>query len=210
MPLISDSNVSIASVPLAEQVSTPATPPSGKRRIYAKADGIYMVDSAGVATGPFGASETYDPTGWVATGETWTYASADSPSFTLTITGDLTSKYSAGMRVKLTQTTVKYFIITKVAYGAPNTTLTLYGGTDYTLANAAISASSYSTQKAPFGFPLDPAKWTVRVTDPNFYSQSTPVANTWYNLNSTGITIPIGVWNTRYQVDVGYLSLIHI
>jgi len=138
--------------------------------------------------------------GWIPTGETWTYASADPPTFTFTISGDKTSKYSPGMRIKLTQTTIKYFIITVVTYSAPDTTITIYGGTDYTLADAAITDPYYSIQKAPQGFPLAPTKWQVRVTDSLIQSQASPAADTWYNLGSINIVIPIGCWNVSYQV----------
>lgn len=142
--------------------------------------------------------------GWIGAGETWTYASADAPTFTFTIAGvDLTGKYSAGMRVKLTQTTVKYFIITKVAFST-DTTITVYGGTDYTLANAAISDNSYSSQKAPLGFPLDPDKWTVEVTDTASNSQTNPTAGTWYNINSNSINIPIGIWYVGYEAPCSF------
>lgn len=141
------------------------------------------------------------PDGWVPAGETWTYAGADDPTFTLTIAGvDLTGKYQAGQRVKLTQTSAKYFIITLVAFST-DTTLTLYGGTDYDLANAAISVPYYSPVKAPFGFPLDPAKWTVRSVDTTLRTQSSPVNGTWYNLGSITFSIPIGVWSVSYQVS---------
>ena len=136
--------------------------------------------------------------GWTATNERWAYASADSPTFTITVPSGATDKYSAGMRIKLTQTTVKYFIITAVA----DTVLTVYGGTDYTLANAAITVPYYSIQKAPFGFPLDPTKWTVELTDTTLREQSTPTVSTWYNIGTTAcqITIPIGIWRISYQV----------
>lgn len=144
--------------------------------------------------------------GWINADETWTYASADDPTYTFTVPTDLTGKYAVGMRIKLTQSTggTKYFIITKVAYGAPNTTVTIYGGTDYNLENEAISSPFYSIAKAPLGFPLDPTKWTVRVTNANFYTQADPTADAWYNLNAgLAITIPIGVWYARYQVNAG-------
>ncbi len=52
-----------SSLLLTEQGSDPATPASGKRRVYAKADGIYEIDDTGSATGPLGAgsggSSTY-------------------------------------------------------------------------------------------------------------------------------------------------------
>jgi hypothetical protein len=142
----------------------------------------------------------YPIDGWLAAGETWTYASADDPTFTLTISGDKTGKYSPGMRIKLTQTTVKYFIITGVSYGSPNTTITIYGGTDYDLANATITSPFFSVQKAPLGFPLNPAKWAVVVTDNQTRSQSSPVEGTWYNIGSTSITVPIGSWYVEYTL----------
>ena len=106
------------------------------------------------------------------------------------------------MRIKLTQTTVKYFIITKVVYSSPNTTITVYGGTDYTLANAAIIYPYYSSAKAPAGFPLDPTKWTVTVTDSTHRSKTTDISDsTWYNIDAAAqISVPIGIWNVSYMV----------
>ena len=131
--------------------------------------------------------------GWVAA-PAMTYAATDAPSYTVTITGDYSAIIMAGMRVMLTDSTVKYFIVTKSTYSAPNTTLTLYGGTDYTLSGGAISLPFYSMVKAPAGFPLDPLKWTVSLSDTSDRSQATPTASTWYNLGSLSITIPIGSW----------------
>lgn len=138
--------------------------------------------------------------GWIAA-DAMTYASADDPTYTMTCTGDQSTKYYAGMRIKLTQSTggTKYFVITKVAYSS-STTLTLYGGTDYNLENEAITNPYYSPCKAPAAFPLDPTKWTVEVTDTTTRSQSSPAQSTWYNLGSTTISIPIGIWRVNYQV----------
>jgi hypothetical protein len=137
--------------------------------------------------------------GWLATGETWTYASADAPTFTFTVPGNKSTKYYPGMRIKLTQTTVKYFIITKVVYSSPNTTITVYGGTDYTLTSATIIYPYYSPAKAPAGFPLDPAKWTVLLSDSTDRHQSSPVKNTIYNPGNLSISLPIGIWNVLFQ-----------
>lgn len=145
-------------------------------------------------------------TGWVPAGETWTYASADDPTFTFTVAGvDLTTKYSAGMRIKLTQTTVKYFIITAVAFST-DTTITVYGGTDYDLANEAITSPYFSTQKAPQGFPLDPTKWSVEATDVTLRTQATPANGTWYNLTGASIGVPIGCWDVSYKCSVGAID----
>lgn len=87
--------------------------------------------------------------GWIPAEETWTYASAS----TFTISGDKTGKYRKGDRIKLTNSTVKYFYITAVAYSAPNTTVTITGGSDYSLADAAITANYYNNNGGGFGFP---------------------------------------------------------
>lgn len=87
--------------------------------------------------------------GWISVSQTWTYASAS----TFTIVGDYTGTYQVGDRVKLTQTTAKYFYITAVSYSAPNTTVTLTAGSDYSLANAAITSPYFSRAVLPYGFP---------------------------------------------------------
>lgn len=137
--------------------------------------------------------------GWQSVSDAWSYAGADAPTFTITVPSGAASIYAVGQRIKLTQTTVKYFIITAVA----DTVLTVYGGTDYTLANAAISAISYSLMKAPLGFPLSPDKWSVETTDTQERVQNTPAVNTWYNNGSKNIILPIGEWDVSYQCLVG-------
>lgn len=145
--------------------------------------------------------------GWVALGAC-TYESADSPAFQFSIAADVTGFIGVGNRIKLTQTTAKYFIVTAVgAFTAGKTIITVYGGTDYTLANAAITLPYFSVVKSPFGFPLSPAKWTVTVTDTTLRTQATPTANTWYNIGTTAsqISVPIGVWKLGYSI-ISYIS----
>jgi len=96
-----------------------------------------------------GDMQASDYTGWNFANETWTYASAT----TFTVPTDLTAKYQKGTKIKLTQTTAKYFYVTASSYGAPNTTVTVTGGSDYTLANAAITSPYYSYIENPQGFP---------------------------------------------------------
>lgn len=148
--------------------------------------------------------------GWVADGNTWSYSSDDAPSFEISIDADMTTMLAPGMRIKITQTSEKFFVITAVgAFGGGATVITVYGGTDYTLANAGITNPYYSPVKAPFGFPLDPAKWSVIVTDTTSRSQAAPVKNTWYNLGGAAcqISAPIGIWHGSYKVTkYGYKS----
>jgi hypothetical protein len=176
----------------------------------------HFLKATGATTYAFGAHDLtaadvgaaaagYLATGWM-TADALTFASADAPTYTVTVAGDQTAKYTPGMRMKCDQTqTPGYFIITKVTYSAGTglTTLTLYGGTDYTLdADPAITSPAYSHVKAPVGFPLDPLKWTVLVTDTKDRSKATPTANNWYEFTSNPtITVPIGLWELSYQVN---------
>jgi hypothetical protein len=137
--------------------------------------------------------------GWIAITATGTSGTLDAPSFEISFNADMTGLIGLGHKIKITQTTTKYFIVTKVgAYSGGATVITCYGGTDYTLvatATTAITNPFYSTVKAPFGFPLTQSKWTVEVTDSTTRSQATPTGGTWYNINNTSISVPIGVWN---------------
>lgn len=124
-------------------------------------------------------------------------------TFVISVNADVTATLCAGMRIKLTQTTTKYFLVTAVgAYSAGATLVTVYGGTDYTLVNAAISSPYYSNIKCPFGFPMSPAKWTSQIAVYVSQSQSTPTTNTWYNVGNNSIAIPIGVWNVTIDVAI--------
>ena len=83
--------------------------------------------------------------GWIFANESWAYASAT----TITVPSGAASKYQKGDKIKITQTTVKYFYIIGVA----DTVLTVTGGSDYTVANTAITEEWYSKVASPIGFP---------------------------------------------------------
>lgn len=126
----------------------------------------------------------------------------------ISVNADVTALIGAGDRIKFTQTTVKYFIVMAVgSYSGGATLLTLFGGTDYALVNAAITLPYYSHAKAPFGFPLSPSKWAVEtniVTEPTV---NTPTQYQWYGgAGATGaapatpsLCLPIGAWDLSYQ-----------
>lgn len=99
-----------------------------------------------------GSSETaagVSSDGWVTAADTWTYASAT----TFTISGiDRTAVFTPGTRLKLTNSTLKYFVVVSSAF-ATNTTVTVTGGADYSLANAAITSPFYSYAANPQGYP---------------------------------------------------------
>ena len=146
--------------------------------------------------------------GWVEADETWEYVSVDDPTGVFRVNADVTTKYSAGMRIKFTNGgNVIYGIITVVgAYSGGYTSITFLHQIDpsdnlalYLLANSAITNNYYSTQKAPFGFPLDITKWRIMITSGADVKQTNPTSGTYYNLGSLAITVPIGVWKVMYM-----------
>ena len=181
---------------LLVSVNDPAGTPTNKKVTVTNL-AAYLATLAQTLTNKTLTSPLFQGTvdGWINANETWTYASADAPTFVITVPSDATTKYSVGMRIKLTQTTVKYFIITAVTA----TTLTVYGGTDYTLIDAAISANFYSSMKSPLGFPTNPLKWTVSTTSTSDVTQNSPTNGTWYNLGSLSLSIPIGEWRVYFK-----------
>jgi len=158
---------------------------------------VNLTNAVGLPTATPTYNGGYDVSGWFALGAC-AYVSADSPTFVMNMTGDATGYLSLGNRIKLTQTTIKYFVVTAIgAYSGGVTPITLYGGTDYTLANAAITLPYFSTHKAPFGFPLNQTKWDVVVEFSTNSSNPSPTSTTWYNV--TSINIPIGAFNVSIE-----------
>jgi hypothetical protein len=87
--------------------------------------------------------------GWIGFSGTWTYASAT----TFTVAGDVTAILQTGVKLRLVQTTTKYFYVVSSSYAAPNTTVTITGGASYTFTNAAVSGAYYSRIERPKDFP---------------------------------------------------------
>jgi hypothetical protein len=129
--------------------------------------------------------------GWISSiSETWTYATANS----FTISGDKTSVYSVGDKVKLTQSaTVKYFYIYSVNYSSPNTTVFITGGSDYTFANSAVSSNYYSKLSSPNGFP---SVFRYTATQTGLISGGPPTVETFFNLNQKILTVGYNISGT--------------
>lgn len=133
---------------------------------------------------------------WNLISATLTYASATAPSFVANTSIDLTSLISVGMKLKLTQTTVKYFIVTAIT----STNITLYGGDNYVLASATITDIYYSAMQVPIGFPntfnLGQFKFPVTQnpsSDPNTLDDYEEGSWTPVNAQNSG---QIGTWST--------------
>lgn len=151
--------------------------------------------------------ELFGTHGWQALPASLTFVSSDSPSYVVTANANVTGTVGLGTKFRLSHlSSTKHFIATAYLGVTGSTTwINLYGGTDYTLTTGSITSPQYSLIKAPYGFPISPAKWTVRVTDTADRTQNSPVAGTWYNTTGS-IAIPIGVWNVSYQAAIAGVS----
>lgn len=105
--------------------------------------------------------------GWIATGETWAYASAS----TITVPSGAASKYKKGDKIKFTQhTVVKYFSVVGVA----DTLLTVTAGSNFSVENTGtypITLNYYSHSNA-VGFPE-----YFNLTSPTYTSTGTAFTN---------------------------------
>jgi hypothetical protein len=155
----------------------------------------------------------YSSTGWVEDAETrtWSYSSADAPTYVFSVDDDMTGITSAGMRLRYKQSagTYKYGIITAVgSYSGGATLITAYMGTDYDLDDEEVTNVAYSAAKSPFGFPMNPDKWTVEYNDNTLFSQASPVSGTYYNVGGISLELPIGLWDVKssYLATATYSS----
>lgn len=134
---------------MVEAVSKTVSATDGTLLKAAGADINTGTDDAKIVTSK-AIADSYINTGWIPNNDTWTYASAT----TFTIAGvDRTAMFPKGTKLKLTQGTVKYFYVVGSAFST-NTTITVTGGSDYTLAEEAITSPYYSYASSPQGHPI--------------------------------------------------------
>jgi hypothetical protein len=119
--------------------------------------------------------------GWITAEETWTRIGDNA----FTISGDFTSVYAVGDKLKVTDTTTKYFYITAVSYSTPDTTVTITGGSDYVLA-ASPTARYYSKSTSPVGFP----QWFNWTTTYSGFSVN-PTSTNKFSMNGRSVTCNI-------------------
>lgn len=102
--------------------------------------------------------KSYD--GWITPTYTPVYVSATS----IKVTGsDVTTQFPVGTKISLNQSGTKYFYVTSTSFST-DTTINVTGGSDYTVANAAISSFKYSYDHTPQGFPKS-FNWTPTWTN---------------------------------------------
>jgi len=96
----------------------------------------------------------------------------------------------------------QYGIVTAVSYSAPNSTVTVFTGTDHMIPNMTLTSPSYSTASSPYGFPRDRGKWSVEVLSKD--NSSALTSTTWVNGASIRLSVPIGSWAITAVVSTKY------
>jgi hypothetical protein len=153
--------------------------------------------------------------GWLTagiSGVTVTRASIDDPTVVLTFAStDVTSYIWKGTRIKLTEGgTIHYMIVSAAPTFSTDTTVTcLMEINTATPTQAAdpvstgtISDVAYAPPKTfPSGFPINPSSWATQVTHSS-YTEVTTGTNSWTNVASISITIPIGDWLVDTMIPV--------
>lgn len=149
-----------------------------------------------------------DNGGWNALSaawDSWAYSAWDNTNKIATITVPDSTIFTLGQKVRYWQLTGgwKYGFVVRKPNG---TSIQVYQGhtNGYTLNNERVYLPAYSRDKAPDGFPLDPAVWTVELIDTSDRSQSSPSNGTWYNPGALNIGVPIGIWDVEYQATAEY------
>jgi hypothetical protein len=91
--------------------------------------------------------------------------------------------------------TLDYGIVTKVA----TTVATVQVPEGCTIpTTGGVTSVSYSTQKAPFGMPIERGRWTIQTLFLNNAEKTSAANGTWYNPNFN-ISLPVGSWYQGYQ-----------
>ncbi len=144
--------------------------------------------------------------GWVPSPDAYVYVSASS----FKVVGlDVTKRFSVGTKISLTDAAAtKYFYVVSSAFSS-DTTVTITGGADYSLAGGAITNPRYSHIANPYGFPssfaltsaasLPYTGWSATPTLSCYMNVTSRLLTFWYNIagtstaGATTVTLPFAV-----------------
>lgn len=117
--------------------------------------------ASGIGTTTHADLDTLANSGWMVLATAGARISATQ----LTVAGDVTAFVKIGTKIKLTDTTTKYFyVLANATYSAPNTTVTILGGSDYSLVGTP------SNVYISWGNPPDFPAWFAYAPTPGGFS----------------------------------------
>ena len=136
-----------------------------------------------------------------------TYVSSTSIKFSGV---DYTGIIQKGDKLTINQSGYKYFYITGVSFST-DTTVTVTGGSSYSVSNAAITIPQFSKQNSPQGFPLV-FSWTPDftgfsskpTTTSAYFSISNGFVYVFFKQNSTGTSNATTFTITGFPVSHSY------
>jgi len=141
--------------------------------------------------------------GWIYDTDTWTYVSTTS----FKVSGkDVRYRFPKGTKIKLVQSGIKkYFYVVATDYSA-DTTITITGGSDYSLVSGTISGQAYSYAAAPQNFPKRFA-YTPIVTYAGETTNPTSITTTFhFSINGSLVSVIGAGYLTRGSGDRTYTA----
>lgn len=94
--------------------------------------------------------------------------------------------------------TLDYALITSVSAS----TITVQVPAGCTIpTSGTINSFAYSSTTSPYGWVINRARWSIRSLSRTQYSQAASI-NTWYNVGSYQLSVPVGAFELGYQCDV--------
>lgn len=122
--------------------------------------------------------------GWITDTNTWTRTG----DHTFTVSGDVTTTFTKGTRISYNDGSVEYGVVASSSHSTGTTTVTLITNADYAMANGALSATRYSYNANPQGYPT----W-FNYTPTSVTTFSSAPTNTIYKFMVVGNTITVYV-----------------
>jgi hypothetical protein len=95
-----------------------------------------------------------------------------------------------------------------IIHDITSTTMLIYCGTDFILTNNPITNVYYSMVKCPYGFQMNPDKWTILLTSDTEVYQNNPVIGTYYNFYI--FTGHIGSWKFVIAGNLAVVSKVNV
>jgi len=177
----------------------------------------YAIDDVHIlATGAGGSTR------WVSTAYSWTpvpgsftAGTHSSPEFVMSVSGDLTTVFRRGAKIRLDDSVNgvnQYFGAGYCVYSGGVTTIYLYGGTGATKGKigGVVTNVNVSYSGMPEGWDNNPENWKIEFTSSAIENITT--LGTWHDFPGYNITVPRGPWVIDgticlYLTGTGLLSL---
>ncbi len=95
--------------------------------------------------------------------------------------------------------TNEFAIITKIVKSGSDTLVTVFSPAGTGIPNETLGTSSYSSMRAPYGFPSSKSSWQLSFVNTTNTAVVGAVANTVYGGDRHSLTIPVGEWDIYWR-----------